>query len=220
MWTWFSDPFGTDAANVNSSGAGSFPYNLRFPGQVFDGEAGLHANGFRDFYPAVGRYVESDPIGLAGGSYATYAYADGNPISESDPLGLDPWGGLGGGVSATEAQALSVVQAFNNWFNTPNPCFKAQLQAENPRLEPVISEFSLLDLTVGPWNTAPGGAVGGWVGYGFGTGSKVGVVNYLNYKRPGWGDTLAKWLKRGAFPVIAYSTYRHVQAAAGCGCKR
>jgi RHS repeat-associated protein len=39
-------------------------YNLRFPGQVFDGQAGLHQNGFRDFDPAVGRYVESDPAGL------------------------------------------------------------------------------------------------------------------------------------------------------------
>jgi uncharacterized protein RhaS with RHS repeats len=34
MWTWNSDPFGTDAANPNPSGAGAFAYNLRFPGQV------------------------------------------------------------------------------------------------------------------------------------------------------------------------------------------
>jgi len=37
------------------------------PDQVFDGRAGLHHNGFRDFDPATGRYVESDPIGLTGG---------------------------------------------------------------------------------------------------------------------------------------------------------
>jgi len=35
MWTWNSDPFGTDAANPNPSGAGTFAYDLRFPGQVF-----------------------------------------------------------------------------------------------------------------------------------------------------------------------------------------
>jgi RHS repeat-associated protein len=66
MWTWNSDPFGTDAANANPAGAGAFAYNLRFPGQVFDGQAGLQQNGNRDFDPAVGRYVESDPIGLGG----------------------------------------------------------------------------------------------------------------------------------------------------------
>jgi len=33
---------------------------------VFDAETGNHQNGFRDYDPALGRYVESDPIGLAG----------------------------------------------------------------------------------------------------------------------------------------------------------
>jgi RHS repeat-associated protein len=87
MWTWFSDPFGTDAANSNPSGAGTFAYNLRFPGQIFDGQAGLHDNGFRAYDPATGRYVESDPIGLAGG-VNSYSYALQNPISGQDPLGL------------------------------------------------------------------------------------------------------------------------------------
>jgi len=89
MWTWFSDPFGTDAANSNPSGAGAFAYNLRFPGQVFDGQVGLHSNYFRDYDPATGRYVESDPIGLDGGTNP-YAYALGDPISGIDPLGLAP----------------------------------------------------------------------------------------------------------------------------------
>lgn len=87
MWTWFSDPFGTDAANANPAGAGAFAYNLRFPGQIFDGQAGLHENGQRNYDPAVGKYVESDPIGLAGGTN-TYAYVDANPIMRIDPRGL------------------------------------------------------------------------------------------------------------------------------------
>ncbi len=90
MWTWFSDPFGTDAANANPAGAGAFAYNLRFPGQIFDGQAGLHYNYRRDLDPVTGRYVESDPIGLRGGAN-TYAYVGDAPLTWSDPYGLRPW---------------------------------------------------------------------------------------------------------------------------------
>jgi RHS repeat-associated protein len=89
MWTWNSDPFGTDAANGNPAGAGTFAYNLRFPGQIFDGQAGLHYNYHRDYDPATGRYAESDPVGLRAG-INTYAYVDGNPIRSIDPSGLAP----------------------------------------------------------------------------------------------------------------------------------
>jgi RHS repeat-associated protein len=61
--------------------------NLRFPGQLFDGETGLHYNYFRDYDPSIGRYVESDPIGLAAGPN-TYAYAGANPLNASDATGL------------------------------------------------------------------------------------------------------------------------------------
>jgi RHS repeat-associated protein len=89
MWSWYSDPFGADLPNENPAAGGTFKYNLRFPGQLYDSQAGLSQNYFRDYDPAIGRYVQSDPIGLKGG-INTYAYANENPVSRIDPSGL--WG--------------------------------------------------------------------------------------------------------------------------------
>jgi RHS repeat-associated protein len=65
----------------------TFAYNLRFPGQYYQAETGLNQNYNRDYDPLVGRYVESDPIGLRGG-INTYSYVGDNPLWYFDPFGL------------------------------------------------------------------------------------------------------------------------------------
>jgi RHS repeat-associated protein len=77
----------TSANQDPDSDSNLFSYNLRFPGQYFDVESGLHYNYMRSFDPITARYMESDPIGLWGG-LSTYAYVGSDPLTFADPLGL------------------------------------------------------------------------------------------------------------------------------------
>lgn len=80
VWSWTNDAFGTSAPS------GSVTVNLRMPGQYYDSESGLFYNWNRYYNPAIGRYINSDPIGLAGG-LNTFDYVKANPISYLDLLG-------------------------------------------------------------------------------------------------------------------------------------
>jgi len=88
VWKWEQqEPFGVNAANDDPDGNSiAFEFNLRFPGQYFDKETGLHQNYFRDYDSGIGRYVQSDPIGLLGGLH-TYTYSGDSPIAHTDPSG-------------------------------------------------------------------------------------------------------------------------------------
>ena len=105
-WYFFlNDHLGTPQKVVDASGtvvweAGYMPFgearvlvadienNLRFPGQYFDAETGLHYNWHRYYDPDTGKYLTPDPIGLDGGMNL-YVYVDGNPVNWVDSNGLD-----------------------------------------------------------------------------------------------------------------------------------
>jgi RHS repeat-associated protein len=89
VWSWYSAAFGDTSAAEDTDGNGQRTIvNLRFPGQYADQEAGLHYNWHRSYDPATGRYLESDPIGIAGG-INTYLYGRSNPLVQSDPTGQE-----------------------------------------------------------------------------------------------------------------------------------
>jgi RHS repeat-associated protein len=112
VWEGEYLPFG-ESLSITSS----VTNNLRFPGQYYDSETGLHYNYFRDYKPEIGRYVEADPILqpminlrlTSSGCSKTkltwlvptlvtdpqnlypYVYVQSNPINYGDPYGLLTW---------------------------------------------------------------------------------------------------------------------------------
>jgi RHS repeat-associated protein len=118
-WRWDADPFGTAAPNQNPSGLGTFVYNPRFPGQYYMVETGLNQNWMRDYDPLVGRYIQSDPLGL-GGETNTYAYVEGNPVTYDDPNGEIVWvpivvGGVGAIVGGYNEYAKASRCGAQGW---------------------------------------------------------------------------------------------------------
>ena len=83
VWRAEHLPFG----GLFSNAVSTVQNNLRFPGQYFDWETGLHQNWFRDYAPKTGRYRETDPIGLWAGTNP-YSYVDSAPTTGIDPYGL------------------------------------------------------------------------------------------------------------------------------------
>lgn len=115
VWRWDQDePFGDSRPNEDPDADGAeVVMNVRLPGQYYDVETGLSANGFRDYDGRLGRYIESDPIGLRGGMNP-FGYVGAQPLTLADPLGLQAipigpaagglglggaFGGVGGGAS-------------------------------------------------------------------------------------------------------------------------
>lgn len=108
IWKWslMGEAFGATSPEQDPDGDGTvLSFDLRFPGQQFDPDTGMYYNIYRDYDAGVGRYVQSDPLGLLAGP-STYAYVGGDPLGQVDPRGLAASGAaagcaIGGGIGST-----------------------------------------------------------------------------------------------------------------------
>jgi len=86
-WSASYKAWGEAKQAISEAGRKSgFRNPIRFQGQYFDEETGLHYNRYRYYDPVSGRFVSSDPIRLLGG-LNIFAYAK-NSTNYVDPLGL------------------------------------------------------------------------------------------------------------------------------------
>jgi RHS repeat-associated protein len=104
--------------------------NLRFPGQYYDDETGLHHNYFREYAPDIGRYVQTDPIGLQGG-LNTFSYSYSNPVKFYDPSGLVPILVQIAIVAGEEFSCYQFAKAQNDWEKSIDKNLKNNVRAAN-----------------------------------------------------------------------------------------
>lgn len=158
VWIADYDAFGKATITSNTLAPYTSAMNVRFPGQYFDAETSTHYNYFRDYDPLIGRYLQSDPIGLDGG-ITTYAYVSNNPLRFIDPSGL--FGTLscaywphacviGGGEPGNKEDSASYEcetapkacsgftsgsKGLGNWFDCVRQCLQEKHQGRMPNPE-------------------------------------------------------------------------------------
>ena len=214
--------------------------NVILPGQYYDAESSLYYNMNRYYDPTLGRYIQSDPIGLASG-LNTYLYAGANPILMIDPMGLS-FGSAAGcfvkgaAVGAVGAVVVGVVAVGAVTIGAPVAVVTAALGGLAIVGGVVTGANIGLGVANGNWDSVAynaGAAVGGFAAGGVGGRAIAEGVNGV--PSPPWSlgsdaaqgynsslGSIGQWLGTGPNPGSAAATAGAAGAgaasASGCGC--
>ncbi|RJQ43130.1 MAG: hypothetical protein C4538_12520 [Nitrospiraceae bacterium] len=200
---WQSDylPFGE-----NISLTGTVMNNLRFPGQYYDAETGLHQNWHRDYKPEIGRYVEVDPIlqpmisrGIktsCAKSTVTwrvpllvsdpqnlhpYVYTKGNAISLIDPAGLACGSGWTDKIVPDSYVNFDFTRPCENHDKCYDTCGKSQFECAAMFFTDMMRECRKLT-----WNPiSQFGCIETAIIYSAAVGSPIGYPAYNNAQKKG-----------------------------------
>lgn len=185
VWSTTYQPFGTTGL-VNAS----INQNLRFPGQISDTETGFSYNLNRDYMPNIGRYLETDPIGLEGGMNS-YQYGLSNPARFVDPAGLD---NLSGTYRISNPSGTQASNDASGTGGANNPSG----QNVQPNAWPEWAMSTYRDLSVGPTVGANAQVVSKTIDNAT-FASKIGIEGL---------QSAAEDLTKGAFEVYGNSALR------------
>jgi RHS repeat-associated protein len=196
VWDAVYRPFG-DVHSITGTAAN----NLRFPGQYFLIEAGLHYNWHRHYDPTIGRYLQADPLGFVDGP-GIYPYGKSAPTVKIDAQGLSVMASLSTLIPMLDKTLNGLCETKDQ---NPNGAFQhvrglppAYFFEPPPVVRPPLPQFPR-DMTKPPgpgweWRGAPGSEPGGPNGnwYNPGTGESLHpdpfhpppIGPHMDYKAP------------------------------------
>lgn len=182
-WKWdYLEPFGNNQPIENG-----LEFNIRFSGQYWDSEKSSSYNINRDYNSIIGRYLQSDPLGLEAG-INTYGYANANPlfyIDENGNIPSLPQGIVDFGAGLGDNVTFGISKAIRNLYNIGN--------VDNCSSSYLIGQYSGIALS---FITA----------YGYGTKANAKLIsnnNWQNYSHTLIPNRTLKKIEKSDIPILS-----------------